>query len=184
MSNPVIELLEARKATRSILPDELADEVLEDLAEAARLAPSCRNFQPWRYLFLTSPMALENGRSVLAKGNLPWAGTAPLLIIGYTREEDDCVIKDGRAYHRFDLGMSVMNVMLAATHHGLTARPMAGFDPVKTRAFFELPDDAEPLVMIAVGKPGDDEAEHLPEHFRGIEGTRERKDVSEIVSIL
>ena len=38
--------------------------------------------------------------------------------------------------------------------------------------------------MIAVGKPGDDEAEHLPEHFRGIEGKRERKKADEIVSIL
>ena len=129
-------------------------------------------------------MALENGRGVLAPGNLDWAGKAPLLIIGHTRKEDDCVVKDGRAYHQFDLGMSVMNIMLAATHHGLTARPMAGFDPAKTRAFFDLPDDAEPLVMIAVGKPGDDEAEHLPEHFRGIEGKRERKKADEIVSIL
>ncbi len=184
MSNPVIELLQARKATRSILPDPLPDEVIEDLAEAARLTPSCRNFQPWRYLFLTSAMALENGRNVLTKGNLPWAGTAPLLIIGHTRRQDDCVVKDGRAYHQFDLGMSVMNIMLAATHHGLTARPMAGFDPEKTRAFFDLPDDAEPLVMLAVGRPGDDRAEHLPEHFRGIEGTRERKDVSAIVTLL
>jgi len=184
MSNPVIELLEARLATRSIMPVALPDDVIEDLVEAARLAPSCRNFQPWRYLFLTSPMALENGRNVLAPGNLSWAGTAPLLIIGHTRKEDDCVIKDGRAYHQFDLGMSVMNIMLAATHHGLTARPMAGFDPVKTRAFFDLPDDAEPIIMLAVGKPGDDEAEHLPEHYRGIEGKRERKDAGEIVTVL
>ncbi len=184
MSNPVVELLEARLATRSILPDALADEVIEDLAEAARLAPSCRNFQPWRYLFLTSPMALENGRNVLTAGNLSWAGTAPLLVIGHTRRQDDCVIEDGRAYHQFDLGMSVMSIMLAATHHGLTARPMAGFDPVKARAFFDLPDDAEPLVMLAVGRPGDDEADHLPEHYRGIEGRRERKPADEVVTIL
>ena len=184
MPNPVIELLEARLATRSILPDTIPIEVVDELIEAARLAPSCRNFQPWRYLFLVSPMALENGRAVLTKGNLPWAGTAPLLVIGHTRRDDDCVVKDGRAYHQFDLGMSVMSIMLAATHHGLTARPMAGFDPGKARAFFDLPDDAEPFVMIAVGKPGDDEAEHLPGHYRGIEGKRERKPASEIVTIL
>ena len=184
MPNAVIELLEARRATRSILPEPLEESVIDDLVEAARLAPSCRNNQPWRYLFLTSREALEKGRECLAEGNRVWADRAPLIVIAHTRPEDDCMTRDQRAYHQFDLGMSVMSIMLAATHHGLTARPMAGFAPQKVHDLFRIEPDAEPLVMLAVGRPGDDEADHLPDHFRGIEGTRERLSAGEIVTRL
>lgn len=184
MSNPVVELLNDRLATRSLLPDALPDDVIHHLVEAARLAPSCRNFQPWRYLFLTSPDALARGREILLAGNRDWAGRAPLLVLGHTRRQDDCVVKDGRAYHQFDLGMSVMCIMLAATHHGLTARPMAGFSPTRARELLDLPPDSEPFIMLAIGRPGDDNADHLPEHYRGIEGKRERRDASEIVQML
>lgn len=180
MSNPVIEILKARRATRAILPDPLPDPVVEELIEAARMAPSCRNMQPWRYIFMTTPEGLASGREVLAEGNRVWADRAPLLILAHTRAEDDCTIKDGREYHQFDLGMSVMNIMMAATHHGLTARPMAGFSPRKAREAFDLDEDRQPLVMLAVGRPGEDES-HLPDHYKGIEGKRERRHASEIV---
>ncbi len=179
-SNPVIDLLLARKATRSILPDPLPGSIVDELVEAARLAPSCRNNQPWRYLFLAGEEALALGRSALLKGNRSWAERAPLLVVGVTRRGDDCTLDDGRAYDEFDLGMSVMNIMLAATHHGLTARPMAGFRPERIREAFGLDDQQKPLVMVAIGRPGTDES-HLPGHYRGIEDKpRERKGADEI----
>lgn len=179
----IVDLLWKRHATRSISPEPLPDAVIDDLVEAARLAPSCFNKQPWRYLFLTGEEALAKGREVLAKGNEPWAGRAPLLIIAHTRPADDCQLP-GRDYHQFDLGLSVMNLMLAATEHDLVARPMAGFDPDRARDVFDLPDDAQPLVMLAVGKPSVDE-DHLADHYKGIaDKPRERKAAREIVERL
>lgn len=179
----VIELLENRQATRSIAPEPLDEDVIGELIEAARLAPSCFNNQPWRYLFLTSEQARAKGRQVLSDGNRPWAGRAPLLVIGHTRQQDDCVIKD-RRYHQFDLGLSVMNIMLAATEHGLVARPMAGFSPQQARELFDLTDGIQPLVMLAIGKPSSDE-DHLAEHYRGIEAEpRQRKPAADIVQRL
>lgn len=179
----VVELLRARHATRSISPAPLPAPMVEDLIEAARLTPSCFNKQPWRYIFLQGEKALAMGREVLADGNRAWAGRAPLLIIAHTQAKDDCQLPD-RDYHQFDLGLSVMNLMLAATEHGLVARPMAGFDPNKARELFGLDADTQPLVMLAVGKPASDE-EHLPEHYRGIaDKPRERKSAGQIVERL
>ena len=181
MSNPVIRILNDRIAGRSIATDPLDEPVVADLMEAARLSPSCFNNQPWRFLFLESDPARAKGVEALSAGNVPWAGTAPLLILGYTRAQDDCIIKDGRRYHQFDLGLSVMNILLAATYHGLTARPMAGFSPAKAKELFGLEEPDEPLIMIAVGKPSSDES-HLPDHAKGKNDLpRERKDVSEII---
>jgi glutaredoxin-dependent peroxiredoxin len=181
MADQVLDLLKKRIASRAISTEAVDDETIQALIEAARLTPSCFNNQPWRYLFLESEAARSKGAEILSKGNQPWAGTAPLLIIGYTRLEDDCNLPDGRAYHEFDLGMATMNLMLAATELGLTARPMAGFSAKKAKEVFDLDSDQQPLVMVAVGKPSADEGQ-LPEGNRGMnDKPRVRKDASEIV---
>jgi len=184
MANPIIELLGQRHASRAIDTKPLPESVIAELAEAARLTPSCYNKQPWRFLFLASEEGLEKGRQALGGPNKKWANRAPLLIVGYSRKEDDCVIPDGRAYHQFDLGMSVMNLMLAATHHDLVARPMAGFEPSKVKELFDLSAEEEPLVMIAIGYKSNDDS-HVPDNFKEIaKQPRTRKPVEEIIKQL
>lgn len=174
------KLLRERAATRSISAEPLSDAEILALGEAARLAPSCFNKQPWRFLFLESDEAREKGTSVLSSGNRPWASRAPLLVIGFAQEKNDCVLPE-RSYYQFDLGLSVMNIILAATEMGLVARPMAGFNPEQIKRTFELEDEDEPLVILAIGKPSEDE-EHLPNHYKGLSRKpRERKDLGEIV---
>jgi len=184
MTSAVVDLLRARHATRAIAPDPLPREVLDDLVEAARLTPSCYNKQPWRFLFLTGEEARGKAHEALSAGNRVWAERAPLLVVGHARRDDDCVSGDGRAFYQFDLGMAVMNLMLAATAHGLVARPMAGFEPAAVMQAFGLPDDAEPLVVVAVGHPATDE-DHLPERLRGKGAQpRERVDAAAVVTEL
>jgi nitroreductase len=176
-----IDLLQTRLGTRAVSPEPLPRDVIDKLVQAAGLAPSCYNKQPWRYLFLSSPEALAKGREVLSEGNRVWAGRAPLLVLAWTRRAEDCVLQDGRAYHQFDLGLSVMSLMLQATELGLAARPMAGFNAGRAREVFELDEDTEPLVMLAIGRPSQEEG-HLPEHYRGAGlRPRERKPASDIV---
>jgi len=184
MANPIIDLLNQRHASRAIDSKPLSDSVVAEIAEAARLTPSCYNKQPWRFLFLTSEQGLEKGRQALGSPNKKWANRAPLLIVGYSRKDDDCVINDGRAYHQFDLGMSVMNLMLSATHHDLIARPMAGFDPSKVRELFNLSAEEEPLIMIAIGYKSHDDS-HVPDTYKDIaKQPRARKPVEEIIKKL
>jgi len=179
----VIQLLKKRFATRSIALESLSKETIEQLMEAVRLTPSCFNRQPWRFLFLEGEEARAKGKQVLSDGNKPWASRAPLLVIGYASKDDDCVLPD-RSYYQFDLGMSVMNLILAATEQGLVARPMAGFDPNQARELFGLSQHEEPLIMLAIGKPSLDE-DHLPEHYKGIsKKPRERKPANEFIQRL
>jgi nitroreductase len=182
--NPVIELLEKRVAGRSILSEQLPSSIVDELVEAARLTPSCFNNQPWRFLFLQSEEARKKGAEVLSPGNQIWAGRAPLLVIAYAQRSNDCVINDGRAYFQYDVGMAVMSLILAATAHGLTARPMAGFSPAKAKELFGLAPEDEPLVLLAIGRPSFDES-HLPDHYKGLnQKPRERKSTAEIVKII
>lgn len=182
--NPVLDLLNKRRATRAIKTVPLPIGFLEDLAEAARMTPSCVNKQPWRFLFCESSEARAKANEALTGGNVAWAPRAPLIIIGYANREDDCQIPDGRDYYQFDLGMSVMNIMLCATAMGLVARPMAGFKPEVLKEKFEFAEGDEPFVMLAVGYPAADDS-HVPEKYKGIEEKpRERKTMEEITKIL
>ncbi len=184
MENNVVKLLDQRYAGRSISSKGLAKEVVDNLIEAARLTPSCFNKQPWRFLFLESDNALAKGREILASGNRDRADTAPLLVIGYAGREDDCRLPDGRDYYQFDLGMAVMNLMLAATEHGLAARPMAGFSTKKAAEVFNIDKAFDVLIVIAIGSISPDES-HLPDHLKGKEDTpRERKEPEKIVTRL
>lgn len=181
MESSVLDLLIKRHASRAIATRAIPEEVVAELVEAARLAPSCYNRQPWRYIFMTGATSLASGRAVLSGGNAVWASRAPLLIAAYSRKKDDCVTSDGRAYYQFDLGLSVMSLMLAATERGLTARPMAGFDTAAASEAFALEEEDELLVIIAVGYPDEDES-YLPEDKRGRDRQpRVRKDPGEIV---
>lgn len=182
--NPIVETLNRRIAGRSIDTEALPPETVAELLEAARLTPSCYNKQPWRFLVLQSQEAREKGVQALSPGNQPWASRAPLLIFAYARAADDCQIPDGREYFQFDLGMAVMNLMLAATARGLVARPMAGFDPAAVQKIFGLEDADRVLAGIAVGRPSKDES-HLPAHFQGLDKKpRERKPVTSIAKML
>jgi nitroreductase len=180
METMVLGLLEARKATRAIDSRPVEAEKIEALLRAAQLSASCSNNQPWRFLVLTEPAALERGREALSGGNY-WAKAAPVLIYGYSKPDLDCQIKGGRDYYLFDLGMAVQNILLQATELDLVARPMAGFSPSKVRQAFGLAGEYQVMVAIAVGYEGD--LSTLSDRHREMsQAPRERKPLEETVS--
>ncbi|MBN1979734.1 MAG: nitroreductase family protein [Anaerolineae bacterium] len=179
MEANVLGLLNARKATRAIDERSVEPEKVGAILEAARLAPSCMNNQPWRFLVLTGPEALARGREALSGGNT-WAKTAPVLVFGYSRPDWDCQSSDERDYYLFDLGLAVENIMLQATELGLVARPMAGFSPRGVKEAFGFPEEIKVVIAIAIGYEGD--LSTLDERKRATSlAPRVRKPMEEIV---
>ncbi len=154
MFTSFINILNERKVSRAISPEKLTDEIINKLMSATQLSASCFNNQPWRFLFMTEPSALEKGRKALSTGN-SWAKTAPLLIAGFSKSDLDCQNRDGRKYYLFDLGMAVQLILLQATELNLIVRPMSGFKPQVIKDEFQIPAEYEVYVMIAVGYEGD-----------------------------
>lgn len=154
MDTPLITLLQNRKVSRAISSEMLSDDIIDKLMNAAQLSASCYNNQPWRFLLLTASDALAKGRKALSRGN-NWAATAPLLIVGFSKPDLDCQTTDNRRYYLFDLGMATQLILLQATELNLVARPMAGFSPEVIKQEFNIPDQYDVFVMIAVGFEGD-----------------------------
>lgn len=132
----------------------IAKAELERLVEAASLAPSCFNMQPWRFIVARGEQALASVKAGLKGGNR-WADPAPAIVAVVSRADLDCQLKDGREYYLFDSGMAAENLMLQATQQGLIAHPIAGFDSAKVRASLNIPDDYLLICLIVIGRAGD-----------------------------
>lgn len=146
----VHQAIENRRALRSLAPMEITGDLVRDLATHARLAPSCSNNQPWRFVFVSDPARLEAMKPVFNSGNR-WCHAASLMIAVFSRKEDDCVIKE-RVYHQFDTGMAVAFLILRATELGLVAHPIAGYSPAKAREVLGIPEDCDVITVILVGR--------------------------------
>ena len=147
------EAIEKRRAYRSLEPFEIKEDLIYDLAECAQLSASCFNNQPWRYLFVSDKSVLEEMHGALSKGN-EWAKAASMIIVVFSKKEDDCVIHD-RNYYLFDTGMATQSIILRATELGLVAHPIAGYSPRKTREILGIPDEYNVIALVIVGNKSD-----------------------------
>ena len=131
-------------------PIQVTDELIQDLATVASLAPSCFNKQPWNYVFVRSLDRLLELHDAYSEGN-EWARDASLVIAVFSQREMDCIIRE-REYYLFDTGLATANLILRATELGLVAHPIAGFSPRKVRSILDIPDDMEVITLIIIGK--------------------------------
>ena len=145
----VIKAINERRAYRSLKPVKITEELIRDLVRCAGLSPSCFNNQPSRFVFVYEPEALKNLHVALSKGN-EWAHSASMIVVTFSKKEDDCIIKD-REYHQFDCGLAVAFLILRATELGLVAHPIAGFSPRKTKEILGIPDEYEVITLIMIG---------------------------------
>jgi len=142
-----------RRAFRSLDPVPITNELINDLAECAQLAPSCFNNQPWRFVFAYEPKTLEKLHSALSRGNA-WGFTASLIVAVFSTKDYDCLVK-GREYYLFDTGMATAFLILRATEMGLIAHPIAGFDEEIVKSVLEIPIDVTVITLVIIGKRAD-----------------------------
>lgn len=146
----VKQAIQARRAYRSLEPVEITEELIRDLAESARLAPSCFNNQPWRFVFVYDPEVLKKLHGAMSRGN-KWVQAASMIIAVFSREDLDCRIK-GRNYYLFDTGMATAFLILRATELGLVAHPIAGYDEDAVKEILGIPEDMQVITLVNVGK--------------------------------
>lgn len=175
----IVPPLADRRALRALAERPVDQATVRRLFEAAILAPSCANKQPWRFEVIQQPTMLDGVRGLLTEGNY-WAKKAPLVVAAWTHLDFDVRNPDGRDFALFDLGQAVMALQVQAQAEGLIAHPIAGFNMPETRTLLGLPEGSQILVLIPVGYPGS--ADHLSEKHRESEvSPRSRKPLDEVV---
>lgn len=172
--------IESRRAKRALSTKPVSKEVLALLLQAAHLAPSCFNNQPWRFIVIDDAKLLKAIKEEMPGGNY-WTKPAPVIVAVMSRRDLDCTLSDERDYFLFGCGMAVGNLMIQATQMGLIAHPIAGFNPVKTKEILDIPEDYVLITLVIVGYPGN--IDQLSEKHQEIElGERDRKPLSEVTA--
>ncbi|MEO0131764.1 MAG: nitroreductase family protein [candidate division WOR-3 bacterium] len=146
----VKEAINNRRAYRSLDPTDITQELINELASAVQLTPSCFNNQPWRLVFVYESEVLTELKKTLARGN-EWAYDASMIIAVFSNKELDCVLGD-REYYLFDCGMAVGFLLLRATELGLVAHPIAGYNHKLVKEVLRIPDGMTVITLIIIGK--------------------------------
>lgn len=175
----VKEAIEKRRAYRSFEPVGITEELVEDLARAASLAPSCFNNQPWRFVFAYDPEVLKALHTALSRGN-EWAQKASMIIAAFSKKELDCDLH-GREYYLFGVGMATAFLVLRATELGLVAHPIAGYHEDQVKEVLGIPEDMTVITLIMLGKHSEEISPLLSDKQAEDERRRPpRKPLSEI----
>lgn len=154
---PIHDLLAGRWSPRALDGNRTVErEMLVTLLEAARWAPSCYGEQPWRYMifdrFRHAPQ-WQQAFELLAPGNQGWANNAPVLLISLAKKHFTHNDSPNR-WAQHDVGAASENLCLQAHAMGLIAHQMGGFDADAARERLNIPEEFQPMAMIAVGYPG------------------------------
>jgi nitroreductase len=132
----------SRREVRRYADRPIPPEVERRILEAGRIAGSSQNRQPWRFVVVSSPEAVER------TANAVWAGDnvrgAALVI---------AVIVGGKGPVSFDAGRATQNMLLAAWNEGVGACPNGIADPEAMRAAIGLREDDHFATVLSFGYP-------------------------------
>jgi nitroreductase len=160
------ELIETRYSVRAYKPDPVEDEVLNQVLEAARLAPTANNAQPFQLIVIHTA---GRGAELKRIYKWDWFVQAPLVICICGIPAEGWVRRDGKNYTEVDVAIAMDHLILAATDAGLGTCWIGAFDPTGAREVLGLPDGVEPIAFTPLGYPADQP------------GPKERKALSELV---
>lgn len=166
------KVIETRRSVRSYKSDPVPDEVLQKILNAARIAPSGSNRQPWKFIIIKDP---ERKRKMidLCEGQ-KFVAEAPVLIVAcgrnihYNRGEwmgDYSMI--------VDVAIAVDHLTLAARAEGLGTCWIGSFDNEGIKKFLNIPEDVNVVALTPVGYPEN------PDVFHPV---KNRKRLEEIIS--
>jgi nitroreductase len=146
-------IITKRKSIRDFNSTELDDEVITTLFEAARRAPSAFNEQPWRFILAdrSNKEEFDSMLDVLFEKNREWAKNASLLVIVLSKK---ILSKNNQLnkHYMYDTASAVANLTFQANSLDLYVHQMGGFDKLKTIEKYLVPDEYEPVVVLAVGR--------------------------------
>ena len=172
-----LDLVKARQSDRSYLPKPVEQDKINRILEAARLAPSACNAQPWKIVVVTDPekrlqVADATSSSILSMNHFTKQAPVQLVLIEESANFTSTVggWAKNKHYPHIDLGIVAAHVSLAAADEGLGSCIIGWCDEKKVQKALDIPKNKRVMLVILLGYS----AQPLRE--------KKRKEMAEIVS--
>lgn len=147
----VFEAIKTRYSARRYEKREVEQEKLDRVFDAARLAPSAKNLQEWRYVVVRDP---ETKLRLAEASFQRFVGEAP-IVIACCAESEGYVMRCGLPSYPIDVAISVDHLTLAATALGLGTCWIGKFDPDQVKEILGLPPRMHVVELLLLGYPAD-----------------------------
>lgn len=168
------ELIRSRESIRNYDPERIVSkEVMERILDAGRLAPSACNYQPWKFLVISSPGMLGKVRACYHRD---WFKDAPhiLVVVGF-KDQAWKRIYDGYNSIETDVAIAMTHMVLAAENEGIGTCWICAYDPAILRKALNLGENQLVFGITPVG--------YTKQGFRK-SGVKKRKSLKEIADYL
>ena len=152
------ELILKRQSDRIYAPQPVAREHILQCLEAARMAPSACNSQPWKFVVVDEPSLLKQvSDASVGLGMNKFTAQVPVLV-AVVQENMNLSAKAGlrvkeKDYSMMDLGMAVENFCLQAAEIGLGTCIMGWFDEKRIKEILGVPRSRRVQLLISLGHP-------------------------------
>ena len=153
----LLDLIQKRQSDRQFEARPVDRELVVKCLEAARLAPSACNSQPWKFVVVDEPqLVLQVGEAAAGMGMNMFAKEVPVIVAVVLEKMNltariGSVIKD-KEYSLLDMGIAVEHFCLQAAELGLGTCIMGWFDEKKVKKLLGIKNKRVPL-LITLGYP-------------------------------
>ena len=146
-----------RKSIRSFSKKEIDNEIILKLLNAARIAPSAVNYQPWRFFVCSS---IEIKDKIIESYPRKWFESAPLYIVACADKSESWKrAADNKDHGNIDVAIALTHLMLKATELGLGTCWVCNFDAKILIDALNLDKALEPVAIIPIGYPSENVSE-------------------------
>ena len=157
MMNDFLELVKARQSDRAYdITRAVEPEKLERILEAARLAPSACNAQPWKFVVVTDKeLSQKVGKATAGLGMNKFAKDAPVHILVVEESANITSLLGGKVKNKhfplIDLGIAAAHITLAAESEGLGSCILGWFDEKEIKLLTGIPASKRLVLVITIG---------------------------------
>lgn len=154
-----LKLVAARQSDRSFDKSrEVEADKLNRVLEAARLAPSACNAQPWKFVVVTDKeLSVKVGKATAGLGMNKFAKDAPIHILVVEESANITSLLGSKVKNKhfplIDLGIASAHIALAAESEGLGSCILGWFDEKEIKRLTGIPESKRLLLDIVIGYP-------------------------------
>jgi len=149
----ILETIRKRYSCRAYQDRAVEQEKLDTIFEAARLAPSAKNLQDWRFVVVKDKKTKV--KIAEAANNQRFLEGAGVIVVGCSNS--DSVMRCGQAIAPIDVAIALEHIALQAAELGLATCWIGSFFPEKVRSILGIPEDVAIIELMAIGYPADEQ---------------------------
>ena len=159
----LLDLIKTRQSVRGYARRPVERHKIESCLEAARLAPSACNAQPWTFVVVTEPGLTHQLADLTADRWLPlnhWTKQAPVMVV-IVVERANLTSRLGAAVKKrdfpwMDVGIAAQHFCLQAAAQGLGTCMLGWFKEERVKALLHIPPAKRVGLIVTLGYPASD----------------------------